>query len=356
MAEFPAAKKRDLTIDFIKGICIILMVIGHSGAPEWLFYIIYSFHMPVFFLVSGYLFKPKYLLEWKTFVRRRITSLWWPFFLWTALCVVFQNVFSGWGWFDEYYSLGDIAKNVAKAALMVKSHDLVGGFWFLRALFLASIVSLAYLKLFGCSGKTLAWGIGVLLTAGVATLYFVPALKGLMVYLLAVVYFLTGILLSLLFSNSMENNEIGGVKRNRVIPLVIASVLLIALEVVYMPGGMTDQSAWTLIPYYLISTCVAVALLIVCKTDNVPFKDKIARIGSRGLDILIFHFLIFRIVTVFFVHYFGLPEEGLKEFPVIHGSPWHWIVYSIAGIAGSLGIGYALERLKRTVLNRGKGS
>lgn len=35
-------------IDVIKGICIILMVVGHSGSPitKW----IYLFHMAVFFV------------------------------------------------------------------------------------------------------------------------------------------------------------------------------------------------------------------------------------------------------------------------------------------------------------------
>ena len=29
-------KKRDLSLDIAKGICIILMVVGHAGCPEWM--------------------------------------------------------------------------------------------------------------------------------------------------------------------------------------------------------------------------------------------------------------------------------------------------------------------------------
>ena len=39
-----------------KAIGIILVVIGHSGAPGILTKLIYSFHMPLFFILSGYLF------------------------------------------------------------------------------------------------------------------------------------------------------------------------------------------------------------------------------------------------------------------------------------------------------------
>lgn len=46
-------KGRIEEIDIAKGICILLMVVGHSGAPKSVIYYIYAFHMPFFFFVSG---------------------------------------------------------------------------------------------------------------------------------------------------------------------------------------------------------------------------------------------------------------------------------------------------------------
>ena len=43
-------------ISIAKAIGICLVVIGHSGAPEYVVKYIYSFHMPLFMLISGYLF------------------------------------------------------------------------------------------------------------------------------------------------------------------------------------------------------------------------------------------------------------------------------------------------------------
>lgn len=40
-------------IDVAKGICILLMVIGHSGLTGTLNDMIYAFHMPFFFFISG---------------------------------------------------------------------------------------------------------------------------------------------------------------------------------------------------------------------------------------------------------------------------------------------------------------
>lgn len=62
--------KRDIFYDIVKGIAIVLVVFGHciqygSGEhyenarlfmDEWLYKLIYSFHMPLFALISGYFF------------------------------------------------------------------------------------------------------------------------------------------------------------------------------------------------------------------------------------------------------------------------------------------------------------
>ena len=62
-------KKRILEIDLIKGIAIILMVFGHliyfikpNILSKILFDSIYVFHMPIFFWISGYLFKPEFII------------------------------------------------------------------------------------------------------------------------------------------------------------------------------------------------------------------------------------------------------------------------------------------------------
>lgn len=53
-------KERNLTIDVAKGLTIILMLVGHCDSiSHGLFKLIFSFHMPLFFILSGYFFKQK---------------------------------------------------------------------------------------------------------------------------------------------------------------------------------------------------------------------------------------------------------------------------------------------------------
>lgn len=56
------AKERTLYWDTLKGILIILVVFGHCGTAVGnnLLSVVYSFHMPLFVLVSGFFSRRQY--------------------------------------------------------------------------------------------------------------------------------------------------------------------------------------------------------------------------------------------------------------------------------------------------------
>ena len=52
------AMQRNQAIDIMKGIAILCVMVDHTyWAPDWLTAIIYSFHIPLFFIISGYFAK-----------------------------------------------------------------------------------------------------------------------------------------------------------------------------------------------------------------------------------------------------------------------------------------------------------
>ncbi len=93
-------------ISIAKGIGIILMVVGHSGCPPFLRDYIYMFHMPLFFIISGYCFKNKYLSDFKTFANKRIIGLYFPFVKYGVLFVLLHNLFYRIGVFNADYGSG----------------------------------------------------------------------------------------------------------------------------------------------------------------------------------------------------------------------------------------------------------
>lgn len=69
-------EKRIENIDIAKGIGIILMVIGHACYPHiYIFNCIYIFHMPLFFFLSGFLFKESSTHKPISYIYKKIKSL-----------------------------------------------------------------------------------------------------------------------------------------------------------------------------------------------------------------------------------------------------------------------------------------
>ena len=56
-------KSRIPWIDYSKALLIYLMVVGHCGASGLFSQFIYAFHIPAFFIISGYLYKPHHWLK-----------------------------------------------------------------------------------------------------------------------------------------------------------------------------------------------------------------------------------------------------------------------------------------------------
>ena len=69
---------KDTSISICKGIAIILMVMGHAECPSHIGRFIYEFHMPLFFITSGYFFSLKYINDEATFLKKKIKGIYWP--------------------------------------------------------------------------------------------------------------------------------------------------------------------------------------------------------------------------------------------------------------------------------------
>ena len=81
-------KKRLLYFDNLKGFAILLVVLGHciqqcdtEGNYQFLYRLIYAFHMPLFMAVSGY-FGVKLNVDYLPEIRKRFVRLMIPYFVW----------------------------------------------------------------------------------------------------------------------------------------------------------------------------------------------------------------------------------------------------------------------------------
>jgi acyltransferase len=84
--------KRIEWIDVAKGIGIFLVVIGHTDLPENYMIYIYSFHMPLFFFISGVLFSSNKFNNYTEFIKRKAKSLLVPYLFFSVLTYLFWGI------------------------------------------------------------------------------------------------------------------------------------------------------------------------------------------------------------------------------------------------------------------------
>ena len=130
---------RKTYVDVLKGLCICLIIIGHCSIPSIGLRLIYLFHVPMFFFLSGYFFKDRPLFEEG---KRAGRALLWPYLLGVLSVGLKYGV--------DYFRGADIfyLKKLVIAALVVGPKvdimgylDLqIGVIWFLASLFFCRIL------------------------------------------------------------------------------------------------------------------------------------------------------------------------------------------------------------------------
>ncbi|WP_085317573.1 acyltransferase family protein [Derxia lacustris] len=152
---------RNPWVDYAKGIGIALVVWGHVGrgvAAAGLVgdaalharidSLLYSFHMPLFFFLSGLFFKESMARRSALqLVANKFDSVAYPFFVWSLLQGLLA--IAGAQWTNTGSSLGGFFEFLWRPG---------GQFWFLYALFLIMMASLAIYR-----RRSLPWLIGVLI-------------------------------------------------------------------------------------------------------------------------------------------------------------------------------------------------
>ena len=79
-------------IDSLKGLAIILVVLGHNtGGENDAYHFFYTFHMPLFFLISGFLFSMKPPLE---YLERSFRHLMVPYIAFLGCYALYQIISS----------------------------------------------------------------------------------------------------------------------------------------------------------------------------------------------------------------------------------------------------------------------
>ena len=130
-----ALKERNREIDILKAVGIILMVFNHVGWGIYVHTYIQSFHMPLFFIVSGYLWKQRVASD---LFKKRLKSLLLPYGVFAVLYFIIAAVF------NIAKNGGFQAAEATKAVLLFPTDNahmpISPALWFLPCMFLTSVI------------------------------------------------------------------------------------------------------------------------------------------------------------------------------------------------------------------------
>lgn len=365
--------KHNTTISICKAIAIIAMVIGHADCPGPIGAFIYEWHMPLFFICSGYFFSLRYLNDEATFVKKRIKGLYLPFLKWSIFFLVIHNLMFRVGIMNERYgniqggvthpySWHEMEQNLWNIVTSMGSFDqfLAGTFWFFRALL---ICSLAYLIIYKASDWLLRryaaphyhhWKVGIpyFICALMLALASWKNLEGLRITtivqggfreIMGIFFFSCGFI----FRQWNERYQLT-VCSNRYsisIGATLGLFVIVALFSHYAGAAMDWRGSWE--NTYRLPVPAILGFLMVYnisygidKTQGIV-KRFLVYCGDHTMCIFVWHILAFKLMSLVKIAYYHLDMGQLGCHMVIHENAdkdIFWLLYTLVGVGVPLSV------------------
>lgn len=319
------AKERSRSLDIAKGIGIILVVWAHASGPgsSW----IYQFHMPLFFLISGYLFNSRNTV--KEFVIRKVHSLYIPFVFWN-LAIIFLRTIRNL--IASAPTLSYTLKAAVKAVLLLdKDNQFLGATWFLGALFFMSILY----KI--CDAALGKWKYK---RAAVTVFFVLLAVLGFAVNL--PYFFSRTLILGMFFAFGVVVREQKDLFRKLDHPITALLCLILFLLIATHNHADMGHNEYTSPILFVIGACMAsyFTIWLSAQIDRLSargvswLRDVLSFLGKRSLDIVIWQFVFFRVVIAAQLLLCGQPLSALLDYyPIFSAAHGWWIAYTVVGTA-----------------------
>ena len=343
-------QENDNIVTLIKAVGIFLMVWGHVVSSNTITSkVIFAFHMPLFFIMSGYCFKEKYLDDAKQFVIRKIKGIYVPFILFSLPYLAMHNILCTWNVYDPEWLYGwkDFAWDTGRIVTRMSHNEgLLGTFWFLKELFWGNIIFYFTYKL--SKGRLLPTVIGLFLLTELFA-----------IFKLQIPYFTIGqrsfyAAFFISFGYLWKKLEW---KVNKWWVWVLAIIGLVTE--LYLTNGlsMQDLSPLNLTLYAIPAILATMMVFNTCEIvePHLQFniKDMALFAGNHTLSIMALHFTAFKMVSLIYIKVFDLPISRLVDFPVIADFAKTWwgaIGYMIGGMVLPLCCAWIWMQMKEKIL------
>lgn len=320
--------KHNSQVSIAKAIGIILMVVGHSGCPQYLHDFIYLFHMPLFYFLSAYFFRDEKVLNgYGNFVKRKFKNLYWPYIKWSFIFLSLHNVFYYIGFYDNSLTLHEIYVN-SKCAIrgMWQGESMLGAYWFLISLFWESMLFAAIIWM---KHKVRSKYFDVI---AVVALFFVGYYSSVDLLINREM-----VLLPIFYMGYLAAKQQVDLSANRKHMIVTALLCLPILAIMAVFAKVdVGQCEFYNPALFLVGSFWGVYLIMIIsgKLVHTQMGIWLDWLGGATMSVLTFHFLSFKILTLILILLGVYSSNVLSMWPVPSGHAYNnlWAIYAIIGV------------------------
>lgn len=344
-------KERIVWIDILRGAMMFFVVCGHTMTDPDVKQYIFSFHMPIYFIISGMTFSFNKEYDPAKYLAKKVKGLLVPYLSLNLLV-------SGLWYLNRsigkvpYYSTTELIKGILVSNVDYDLPMASNTTWFITCLFLTDIIFFALKKLtkndiqltaFTLLCVTTFYSLGGISQKGGGIWHWRVAFTALIPYLLGYIF--------------MKN--IGAVRKavteHRLISVMTAAVLLFdgfLLSVLNGRVSMVNNNYKNTLFFYLSSSSTSLAFIIlVMLLSEYPLFIKLASpinfIGKNTLTYIAFHVPIVKLIKYFFSDFFYARQLNMllcAAAVYIALIPIAWLVRKLLPFAVGMGFVFPFQK------------
>ncbi len=348
-------KVRDTKIDVSKALGIMLIVYGHSGLLFTNY--VYLFHVPLFFIISGYFFINNIDLPILLLLKKLFKNLVLPYYLYSLFFLLFHYYFISIGILNPLDSklegvsfINDLYIGIKSILFLDQTEVLLSTFWFITILFWINIFFILLFKLFNKNLLIISTAVVLFYClSGINIRYDIVNLNfnygNYNVAFTSSLFFLSGIII-----NKFNLLRIVNLK------LAIGSLVsLFLINKIFRPEIDLRINLYPNIFLLVLSSFMG--LIIIYYLSGLISKFRIAKgyldyIGKNTLIILALHFLAFKVITFIQIKIYKMPTELLSNFNLLVVNNYWRLLYLVIGLLIPILIKLSYDYLRKKIVCR----
>lgn len=332
-------------VDMSKGLAIVAMLLGHALPNSKIDVFVNLWHMPLFFILSGYCFKRVYLVDSESFFVSRIKGIMIPYIIISLAFICFHNFFTKLGFYNSIYDFKDFIRAAFSVFFFLDANELLcGPYWFLKQLLLSSIL-FYFLNITTFKQKYI---FSILLLATFYYQFYLSKFNG-----ISNIYYNTPFFtLYMQIGYYLRCHDINFNLNKKVIVIGIISIFV---SFAFLKCSILSCDLIKKFPYLVSSSFITYAIIAIVNNysnKKCIVNDLFSYLGKHTLVVLFFHLLSYKFVTYGLVYINDLPANKLLTYPCLsyYSYKGWWAIYLLSGLIFPIALEFCFARIKSIII------